>query len=413
MIDRQLFDGYSRALDANARLAAQSIDDFVTQLTGLVGNLSIEDLRGALLDYYPNVVRQFGDASATVALEFYEDIRAEAEAEGDYTPELADETSAQLLKDDVYVATKPKANGTTPENVSASMQGMAQRRVMQQADATIRRNVARDPAHPRWAFVPHIGACGFCIMLGSRGFAYWSEGTVLASRHHGCMCAPVADFDTANPHLDGYDPDAMYRAYDDARRTVTDQAWDDWRAMTDDQKRAYGAAYAHGAYGWNHFQQRAIVEEMNRRDREWLRTGNSPGVNREVISDAEWNDLKPYERAAWTALADRHGIAPFILPADSDLANIDAWMGGEFWELKSPGRGKHSTEDLISDARKKWRRLGLDSPIRVIVSNDRSGRDDREAFDEACRRCRWYGVSELLFVSADGESLKRVRFNTK
>ncbi|GEM_PF-1261485 len=402
MIDRQLFDGYSRALDANARLAAQSIDDFVTQLTGLVGNLSIEDLRGALLDYYPNVVRQFGDASATVALEFYEDIRAEAEAEGDYIPELADETSAQLLKDDVYVATKPKANGTTVQNVSASMQGMAQRRVMQQADATIRRNVARDPAHPRWAFVPHIGACGFCIMLGSRGFAYWSEGTVLTSRHHGCMCAPVADFDTANPHLDGYDPDAMYRAYDDARRTVTDQAWDDWRAMSDEQKRAYGAAYAHGAYGWNHFQQRAIVEEMNRRSRDWLQDQSALP---EVDYMKPRADLLPHERTG-VDLLQSHGFRVGTLMEDGGApANIDLLIGvfGSVseWELKNVTNAGSSVSNQTNRARKKWLKLGRTDPMRAVFTLDGC----TDSFDAVVNGIygRLKEGEEALVLGMDGE----------
>ena len=100
-----------------------------------------------------------------------------------------------------------------------------------------------------------------------------------------------------------------------------------------------------------------------------------------------------------------------VLPEDSDVANIDAWYHSEFWELKNPGNGKHSMEDLIHDAVKKWEKLGIQTKPKVIVSNSRSTRADSDALDEALRRCRWYGVGELLFVSHDGSSIRRFFIN--
>ena len=403
MIDRQLFDGYSRALGTDAMLAAQAVDEFVIQFSDLMGGqLDVEELTAALLDYYPNVVRAYGDAAATAALEFYEESRASAFVEGDYTPELADEVAAQLLADDVYVATRPKANGTTPQNVSASLQGMAQRRVMQQADGTIRRNVMADPAHPRWAFVPHAGACGFCIMLGSRGFVYWNEGTVLASRHHNCLCTPVADFDTENPHLDGYDPDAMYSAYLDARRTVDDQAWRDWQAMSDEERRAYGEKWAHGGYGWDHFQQRAIVEEMNRRSRDWLQ---DQGALPEVDYMKPREDLLPHERTG-VDLLQSHGFRVGTILEDGGApANLDLLIGtfGSVaeWELKNVTNASTSVENQMKRARIKWYKLGREDRTRAVFTLDGC----TDSFDDVAASVysRLKDGEEALVLGMDGE----------
>ena len=80
------------------------------------------------------------------------------------------------------------------------------------ADATIQGNAMADPAHPRWALVPHAGACDWCRMIGSRGFVFKSSATAGAERHPSCRCIPVADF-SDSPALDGYDPAALYDEY--------------------------------------------------------------------------------------------------------------------------------------------------------------------------------------------------------
>ena len=88
----------------------------------------------------------------------------------------------------------------------------AVQRAMGYADATIQGNAMADPARPRWALVPHAGACDWCRMIGSRGFVFKSSATAGAERHPSCRCIPVADF-SDSPALDGYDPAALYDEY--------------------------------------------------------------------------------------------------------------------------------------------------------------------------------------------------------
>lgn len=71
-----------------------------------------------------------------------------------------------------------------------------------------------------WARVPS-GAepCAFCLMLASRGGVYRSEGTAGGDKdYHGyCRCVPEL-VDGPETYPDGYDPDALYDAYSNARQ---------------------------------------------------------------------------------------------------------------------------------------------------------------------------------------------------
>ena len=64
----------------------------------------------------------------------------------------------------------------------------------------------------------------------------------------------------------------------------------------------------------------------------------------------------------------------------------------------------------MRDGVAKWRRLGLESQPKLVISNNRTDRDDDAAFMEALRRCKWYGVKEMLFVSHDGSWVRRAFF---
>ena len=186
---------------------------------------------------------------------------------------------------------------------------------------------------------------------------------------------------------DDYMPTKVYRAYGMCQQTIGQDAAN-WAELTLEQRNA-------------------VLSELRTRDRDWVTYGEIPKTDYSLIDDEEIGRIKPWERQTWSDLAEHHGIAPLILPEDSDVANIDAWYHREFWELKNPGNGKHSMEDLIHDAVKKWKKLGIQTKPKVIVSNSRSTRADSDALDEALRRCKWYGVGELLYVAHDGLSIRR------
>ena len=218
MVDKELFDAYEAALGANAALFSRAVRDLADEVDGMTA----KDMRTYLMGRYPSLVRAYGTVAAEAAREFDEMQRAIAggaakfgnyEAVTAYPEQLDAESAIQV---NAVTARDGKPSGAS---VYAYLDGQGTRSVMSCSDATMDANCKRDPANPKWALVPHPGACAWCVMIGSRGFMYQSERTVGAQRHNGCKCTPVVDFDTKNPSLEGYDQRKLEQRYLEAERT--------------------------------------------------------------------------------------------------------------------------------------------------------------------------------------------------
>lgn len=201
MIPREDFDRYARALNVNADLLQAAVAQAVDECAGLWG----DELYRELSRTYAALVAKFGSFAAAAAVEFYAAMREGSDPARGYEPRQFDPGHGGLLASDVDTALRSASPG-------AALAASAVQRAMGYADATILGNSAADPARPRWALVPHAGACDWCRMIGSRGFVFRSAATVGAERHPSCRCTPVADF-SRDPGLDGYDPRALYDEY--------------------------------------------------------------------------------------------------------------------------------------------------------------------------------------------------------
>ena len=217
MVDPKLFARYRKALGTNADLAKRAVEDMLAKM----GGMSPQQQAALLLSEYPRLVREYGKVAADVARQYYQESR-DKYFEGDdgaeeYTAQCAQAIPSQWALEDVQEA----ANGS--HGTMLMIPGKAVKRVMERADQTLIQNAGRDPAHPKWAVVPKLTACAWCVMIGSRGFVYKSDLTADAQRHNNCQCAIAVDFDTDNPSLKGDDPKALYERYqqDLANGTVT------------------------------------------------------------------------------------------------------------------------------------------------------------------------------------------------
>lgn len=247
MIPRDLFERYEAALGANARLLQAAMARAAELIDG--GGATWDEAYAAL-------VGQYGRFAAAVAVEFYQALRDAADPGRPYEALAFERDDARELAGDLA-----RAAGAGAEELLAALQASARRRVMERADEVLLRNALADPAHPKWALVPHAGACAWCRFLGSQSFTYNSRAKALASRHDNCLCTPVVDFDADNPRLDGYDPAAYREEYADARAAAEEAAREDWQAMSAAERASY-AAKGRGAY--DHFLRNRIVQEMAR-----------------------------------------------------------------------------------------------------------------------------------------------------
>lgn len=188
-----------------------------------------------IIDHYKDIVRIFGKNAAVSALEFYNAVRDQSDVSSVFEAGIYEPDDGGLLEWDVRQAIE---SSKTPESTIKNLSDRSIERIMTYVDETIRENAYRDPARPRWALVPHAGACGWCRILGSNGFVYANEKRAKSQRHPNCVCSVVVDF-SEDPSLKGYDPDALYSEYADARQKASEGAWDAWMALTDEERDKY------------------------------------------------------------------------------------------------------------------------------------------------------------------------------
>lgn len=251
MVDPELFARYQRALGTNADLVKRAVEDLLERLDGLTPMEQAE----MLMANYPKLVKAYGKVSADVARQYYQESR-DAHFEGDdgadgYTAQAALEIRESWAYEDVLSAAQ-NGVGTLPK--------IAVRRAMQRADQTIDSNVRRDPAKGRWAIVPHVGACGWCVMVASNGWAY-SERSVNAQRHDGCKCSVAVDFDRDRPELAGYDVEALRRQYRQGIEDAGDiQAR--WDSLSPEEQASYRRK---GRSAYDVFRTKEIARAMDAR----------------------------------------------------------------------------------------------------------------------------------------------------
>lgn len=217
MTTRADLERLSRGLDEATRMALTALSSAFARLD----LSSPEAARDALLVVMPAMVAQYGDLAASSAADWYERLRADAVG-GPYSAILADGPSEVQ----VVQATRWAVGGlwgAEPAGVQAALGGVLGRLIGQQGKDTVHRNVAVDPAKPRWARVPGLGGCcAWCSMLASRGFVYASAVTAGKGHayHDHCSCVPTPLWKGQAHRIDGYDPKALRATYDEARAAV-------------------------------------------------------------------------------------------------------------------------------------------------------------------------------------------------
>lgn len=247
MIPRELFDEYDRALAANASMLGEAIAQ-ASEMMGAGAEWS---------EVYRAIVERFGGYAAAVAAEFYQELRDSSGITDPYEASIPEPGDADALAGDVARAVDARVE---PQQTAQRLHASAKRRVMERADAVLVANAKADPAHPKWALVPHPGACAWCRFLASQDFAYSSEASALAARHDNCLCTPVVDFDVENPHLDGYDPGAYFDEYAEARSRIEADARAEWASMPPEERARYQKK-GRGAY--DRYLRNRIVQEMS------------------------------------------------------------------------------------------------------------------------------------------------------
>ena len=203
--------------------ANNGIADLVERdLMAFLGSLDISRptaVKAALFEFVPELVTQYGDIAATVAADWYEELRADEGVRGRFRAPLAPSVPVEQVNGRLGFVTR--SAGPLFAGDAAALAGflglMANEYALQPGRDTVIESARKDNA--AFARVPEPGACKFCLMLASRGFVY-SKSTVGDSKkfHGKCRCNPMPVWDETRARVEfGYDPDALYDLYRKAR----------------------------------------------------------------------------------------------------------------------------------------------------------------------------------------------------
>lgn len=139
-------------------------------------------LEEALRDLLPGLVDAYGAAAATIAADWYDDLRDETGVRGRFTAipaEIAD-TGTQALVGWAL------AEATDLPSFQTLILGGTQRRIANFSRLTVSGSSVADPGAVGWKRVG-LGRCDFCRMLIGRGAVY-REATAAFQAHDHCGC---------------------------------------------------------------------------------------------------------------------------------------------------------------------------------------------------------------------------------
>lgn len=201
-----------------ALLAKGDLDELFRR----VSDARSPELREALLDVLPSLVDTYGAAAATLAADWYDELRDEAAARGRFSAipvEIEDTNVAALVGWAMDQARSDDAFRTM-------IDGGMQRRIANASRVTVTRSSLADPQSVGWKRIG-VGSCAFCNMLISRDQLY-TEATADFASHDHCNCQ-------AYPLINGAEP-VDVKKYVKSSRYIED---DEQRAKANAKLRAY------------------------------------------------------------------------------------------------------------------------------------------------------------------------------
>ena len=210
-MSKQLLTQFERANDGIANLLDRDLMAFLASL-----NLDRPDAAKLdLFDYVPVLVSEYGDMAATVAADWYDELRASEGVRGSFRAPLAPLTPDEQVNARLGFATRldgPLFTGQA-DILAGFLGSISNEYALQPGRETVAQAAHKDNAG--YARVPEPGACKFCLMLASRGFVYAKENAGQSKKFHGkCRCNIMPAWDETRARVEyGYDPEFLKKQY--------------------------------------------------------------------------------------------------------------------------------------------------------------------------------------------------------
>ena len=209
-IPKRRWDKYTEAHRRVQQKAAEELAEYYDTLSWEGDELLAEQL---LRQKATELAARYGIADATLSAGMYDELMEMWGA--DVPPAEVIEADTDYVSRDVQGAVrKARTHETARSMASGALAGHVKRAGVE----TMRHNAVRDRA--MWAWVCIGDSCAFCRVLGSRGWQPASRSMVAGHHaehvHDNCDCQIMVKKPGESLDIEGYDPDALKREYEDA-----------------------------------------------------------------------------------------------------------------------------------------------------------------------------------------------------
>ncbi len=197
-------------LTAQAGLRARIEGQMTALFADVVGlGESPEQIRDALIALARSLVSQYGQAAATFAAGWYDDMRDTQGIPGAFTAtEYVQDFDERVERTVRRAVGGLFGDSPNPGAVVDAIATKAAQYALDGARNTIVQNAYRDPRSGGWARVPHGKTCDFCLLLVGRGGVYRTERAASFKAHRNCDCGAVPSWDPEAKEV----PSVAYRA---------------------------------------------------------------------------------------------------------------------------------------------------------------------------------------------------------
>ena len=200
-------------IDAHNKIQNAARDELLKFYDSMPWETNKRASLAALIDKAIEVANTYGLADATLSAGFYDELMSMYGV--DFPPaEIANIVPA-FVSEDIAQAV---AKATSTQAARALVDGVIKGQVKRVGVETMRNNAIRDGV--MWAWVCIGDTCAFCRVLGSNGFQYASknvrDGKHAEHIHGNCDCQFVVKPEGESLEIEGYDPAALAREYDDS-----------------------------------------------------------------------------------------------------------------------------------------------------------------------------------------------------
>lgn len=246
------FDRYHDALSRIDASSARELERAIAAAWKRGGKSDPKALSKITVDIAKDLADKYGLAAGEVSTALWEDIYYNdtgSRLEGllpnmeDYYDEHFGEVAEAVVEKYLNADDRKKALVFLTNITTKAIREWARRSQTDNTRRVVRRRY-KGYSTARWARVPQgPTTCAWCLMLASQGFVYVSEWTAEfkgdGDKYHDCCdCVPISSFDS-DPRLEGYDPEAYYKMYENAR-AKDDKGRVDVTTTLSHMRRMYG-----------------------------------------------------------------------------------------------------------------------------------------------------------------------------